>query len=455
MQAERVPHTERPRPRSARRRRVARRGWVTITLAALVVAGGGSALAARASGGWLMLAAKLASPVIRSFQPPIKNNGAVVAPTPVANNEPFSVLVLGTESAPAYAGPQLTDSMMVMSFDPQSKTASIMSIPRDLWVNIPHFGYDRINTAYENGGTALAALTVEKYFGIPIEYYAIVNYGAFVKLVNDVGGVNVVVPPGVTGHGIYDPTYPNPQENKNTLFVLPAGPQHLDGATALQFIRERHSFADGDLQREADQQQVLLSLKNEVLQPQNWPHWPAILSDLFNAVDTNVPYADATKLAAQVLQLPKSNIQTAVPTYSNNAVSNATINGADVLQPNWQVIHQMVAQEFGALVQPMGQLTVQVYNGTTSSVPLATDFSTVLQGMGVQTLQAGPADRTDYANNEVFLNTAVYKPAHGQPTPTEATMLAQMLGTQVQEQAFPNSQAQIVVILGAAFPLTE
>lgn len=452
MQAERVPSGERARPRNARRRRIARRGWVTIAIAVVLLLAGGTMVAARLSGGYLLLGARAAGIAMGVLQPKLNTPGTTGSGTitPVVPQEPFSVLVLGTEQAPADAGPQLTDSMMVMSFDPQSKTASLMSIPRDLYVDVPHFGHDRINTAYENGGVDLAKLTVEKYFGVPIEYYAIVNYDAFVQLVDAVGGVDVVVPPGVTGHGIYDPTYPNPQENQNTLFQLAAGPQHLDGATALKFIRERHSFANGDFTRQADQQQVLLALKSALISPANWVHFGSIMNDVFNAVQTNVPYHDMPRLAAQVLQLPKTSIQTAVLT---NAVTDATINGGDVLIPNASAIHQAVAQNFAGLLQPMGQLTVQVLNGTPSAAPLATDFTDqVLQPMGVQTLPGAPADRTDYKDNEVIVNTSVYTPGRGQPIPTEAYMLGQMLSAQVQEAPFPNSQAQIVVILGSAFP---
>ncbi len=444
--------SERARPRSARRRRIARRGWVTLIVLALLLIGGGTALAARLSGGYLMLAAKAAGVVMGWAQPKVVNSsGKLVAVTPVAPEEPFSVLVLGTEQAPAYAGPQLTDSMMVMSFDPKNKTASVMSIPRDTYVDVPHFGHDRINTAYENGGAALAKLTVEKYFGIPIEYYAIVNYDSFVKLVDDVGGVDVVVP-----QNIHDGCYPNALENQCTVFDLSAGPHHLDGATALKFIRERHDMTEGDFTRQQDQQQVLMALKDALMQPGNLPHLGSIISDVFGAVTTDVPYNDAPQLAAEVLRLPKASIQTAVLDPSTGAVQGETINGADVEVPQLSVIHQMVSQDFSALLRPMGQLTVQVLNGTPSPAPLATDFSEqVLQPMGVQTLPGAPADRTDYKDNEVILNTAVYTPGRGQPIPTEAYMLGQMLGAQVQQAPVPGSQAQIVVILGSAAPPME
>ncbi len=375
--------------------------------------------------------------------------GQTVAP--VAPREPFSALVLGVGNGNIESA---TDSMMVMSYDPHAHTASILSVPRDLWVDVPGFGQDRINTAYAYGGTSLAELTVEKALDIPIEYYAIVNYGAFVNLVNKLGGVNVVVPPGMTGKGIYDPTYPNTAENANTLFVLPAGPQHLDGTTALKFIRERHSFATSDLQRQADQQQVLMSLKQQILEPRNWAKLPSIIGMLAHSVTTNVPYADIPPLANAVLQLPKSNINTTVFEYPT--ITNwTTPGGAEVLLPNSAAVQQIVQQDFQGVLSAMRGMTVQVENGAATQQPLATYFTGVLQGMGVKTLPAETAARTDYRENHVFVNTAVLTLGHGQPIPTEADMLGQMLNAQVQQQAFPDSQAQIVVILGAAFPSVQ
>jgi LCP family protein required for cell wall assembly len=451
VHAEPVPTLRRAAPRQ-RRRRIAPRGWAVlgILVAALVVGGG---VGVRAAGGWLMLAARAVGFVAHFWQPKVVRPGGVpVAPTPVRPEEPFSVLVLGTEQAPQYAGPQLTDSMMVMSFDPASKTATILSVPRDLWMNIPTVGEQRINVAYEFGGVALAKLAVEQAIGVPIEYYAIVNYQSFVNLVNAVGGINVVVP-----QNIDDTCFPNPAENQCTVFRLAAGPQHLDGQTALDYIRERHVLPGGDLSREADQQQALLALKSALLQPANLPQLPTILGDVFGAVQTDVPYADAAKLAAEILQLPRSSIHTAV---FNTPVGNTpgavvpfvTKGGADVLLPNDAVIQQIVQQNFQGLRAPLGQYVVQVFNGTPSPDPLATEFSKVLNGMGVQTLQAAPADRTDYANNEVFINTSRLQLAPNQPVPVEAYMLAQMLDTQVQQGPVPQSQAPIVVILGQSYP---
>ena len=437
--------TSSPQPRRWRHR-IARRGWLTIIVLILAVLVGGVAAAAKLSGGFVPMAAKVAGMLIGPMQH--KTTGGAGPLVRVQPKQPFSVLVLATESAPAYAGPQLTDSMMVMSFDPQAKTASVLSVPRDLWVDIPGFGQQRINTALENVGVAGAELTVEQSIGVPIEYYAIVNYNTFTKLVDDVGGVNVDVP-----YAIDDSCYPNVAENQCTVLHIPAGEQHMDGATALEFSRDRHAFSDGDIQRQRDQQIVLFALKDALLQPQNWLKLPQIIGDMSNLVNTNIPYADMPTLASEVLQLPKTSIQSGVLSYQSGAVTDYTTSGrAQVLLPHAGPIKQVVQQTFPALLSQMDQMTVQVENGAATTNPLAGEFTAVLQGMGTPTLLAEQAAVTDQKDNQVFVNTSVVHLGRGAPLPTEAVMLGQMLGAQVSPAAMPDSQAQIVVVLGSAFP---
>lgn len=370
----------------------------------------------------------------------------------VQSQRPFSILVISNENQPNYAAPQLTDTIMVLVYDPHKKSVSVMSVPRDLWVTLPKYGPHRINAAYEDGGISAASLMVEKYTGVPVEYYAIVDYHALVDLVNAVGGVNVTVPPGITGNGIDDTCYPNAAENACTTFILPAGPAHLDGTQTLQFARERHSFADGDIQREADQQQVLLGLRHALLKPSNLLHLARIITDLTSLVQTNVPYKDIPALAEAVLQVPKSSIQTAVFGFGTVVTPWTTPGGADVLLGHETLIHQIVSKTFSTFLSHMGKYTVQVENGSSTTVPVATAFSSVLDTMGVPTMPAVDTSQVQQQNNSVYINTAAVQLSNGQQVPTEAYVLARMLGATVREQGVPNSAAQIVVVLGSQFP---
>ncbi len=438
--------------RRGRRRRLAARGWITLTVCAAVAVGGCATVAAQRSGGLANLAARTLGFLISPFQSVVARQATQrgrTATQPLIRpqaEEPITVLVLGTESAPGYAGPQLTDSMLVVAYDPRADSVSILSVPRDLWIDIPTFGYQRINTALENVGIAGAELTVEQYIGVPIEYYAIVNYNTFTQVVDDVGGVNVDVP-----YAISDSCYPNAAENQCTVFDLAAGEQHLDGATALKFARERHSFATGDIQREADQQLVLLALKQQMLQPQNWLKIPEIVGQMSNLLQTNFPLADAPSLAEQLLRLPSGNVQNTVLSYPGAVNPYTTSGGALVLLPDEAAIHQIVSQMFPRVLADISQMSVQVQNGAPTNQDLATQFSQILQTMGVHTLPAEQAAQTNLTANEVFVNTAAVHLGPRQPLPTEALMLGQMLGTQPQTASLPSSSAQIVVELGTDY----
>ncbi len=419
--------------RKARRRG---RGWIWVLLggvvALLVI---GSALVWRNRRAVLV---SIGAHVAATLQP---KNVKVVH---VRAQQPFSILVMGDEGAPA-----LTDSMIVLTYEPATQSISLMSVPRDLWVTLPKYGPHRINVAYEDGGPQVAELMVEKYVGIPIEYYALVNYQALVDLVNAVGGVNVVVPPGISGKGIVDHCYPNANNTACTTFILPVGPQHLNGEQALKFARERHSFSDGDIQRERDEEGLMLGLRGALLQPQNLFHLTAIVHDLTSLVQTNVPYADIPQLASAVLKVPKTHIQTGVLDYSSGAVRNYLApGGADVLLENAAVVHTIVTQTCAGILADMRPYSVQV---EAASPQEATDYSAVLQNMGVTTL-APSATAQPQTGNAVYVNTAVRHPVAGAGTPPEAYILGRMLGTTARKTAVPGSRAQIVVVLGSGFP---
>ena len=431
----------RRRPQSRRRRRL---NWARfIAVVAVVAAFSAVGIGVRDAGGFRPFAAEVMGRALATVAPNHNRSAAVYRPAV----DPLTILVLSTENAPAYAGPQLTDSMMVWSYDPTSKQASILSVPRDMWVDIPGYGQDRINAAYEDGGTSTAALTVEKYVGVPIQYYAVVDYNAFVKLVNDVGGIDVNVP-----YAIHDSCYPNIAENKCTVFNLSAGPHHMDGALALQFARERHDVPQGDITRESDQQLVLFALKDALLQPRNLLHLPTIIGDMEQLVTTNLPYDQLPTLAAEVINLPKSSITSGVLDYNSGSVTDYTTGGgAQVLLPHPDKIAKVVQPLFAGVLRDMTAAEVQVQNGAPTTQPLATYFSQVLQGMGVTTLPAVQADNQNYAHSEVIWNTAH---AQGNP-PSLAYILAQMLGVQIQQQPVQGTTAPIVVILGKDFPKVQ
>lgn len=433
-------------PQLPPRRRVRWRvRWRRLVSLAMVAAGlVGLTVALVRGGGPLGLAASVAGRVLAVMGPHDASSGPpVVRPT-----DPLTVLVMGVEDAPAYAGPQLTDSMMVLGFDPASRRAQILSVPRDLWVDIPGVGQQRLNAALEDGGPQTAELAVERYIGVPVEHYAVVDYTALVKLVDDVGGIEVDVP-----YAIDDSCYPNALENACTVYRLSKGAHHMDGQQALMFARERHSYANEDLTREGNQQLVLLALKQALLQPRNLLHLPTIVGDLSHLVTTDLPPADLPQLAAEAVHLPAGSISTTVLGLDDGTVAPyVTSGGADVLVPDEAAIHRAVAGLFAPDLALMRQATVQVENAAPTTQPLATYFSQVLEGMGATTLAAAPAPVADQARNAVYWNPAA---AGSAGPPAMAYMLAAMLGTQVRTQAVSGTRAPLVAVLGQAFPKVE
>ena len=176
-----------------------------------------------------------------------------------------NILVMGIDRRPGESFISRTDSMMLISVDPESEQVSILSIPRDLYAVIPGYGRDRINTAFvygaadgnPAGGAALAMSTVEYNLGVPIDHYVLVDFSAVIRGIDTLGGIDVYVP-----FDINDPTYPDMNYGYDPLYI-PAGMQHLDGETALKYARTRH--IDNDFGRAGRQQQVLLSARDKAL----------------------------------------------------------------------------------------------------------------------------------------------------------------------------------------------
>ncbi len=328
-----------PTSRSGRRKWRRPRGsrpWIAGAVALLVLI---LAVGTAVAGGVRALLMDAASGVFAvAFHPAARG----AAPLP---SGPFTVLVMGTEKTKQFGGMQ-TDSMIVMGYDPGKRVAAVLSVPRDLWVNIPGYGYQRINTALQIGGPALAEKTVSQTIGVPIDYYAVVSYSSLVDLVNAVGGIRVYVP-----YNIDDHCFPNPAENACTTFQMSKGWHNLNGINALKLAREREVLPLSDISRDSDQQSILLALRQKLLNPFALLKLPTLANILTHSVTTNFPLASVPKVAAQALSLPHSRIRRAVLQYSNNAVSNwTTPGGADVLLGHAAAIQAVVQSVFGPML---------------------------------------------------------------------------------------------------------
>src|ERR1700737_3801634 len=175
---------------------------------------------------------------------------------------PFTVLLLGSDDDAKFPPDRLnTQSMILVRVDPTARQATMLSIPRDLWVPIPNQGVGKISTAYQLGGAQAAIAAVESNFGVHVDQYVWMGLNGLVKLVDQLGGGNVIVT-----NPVMDDFYPwdiapgNYAWDYYRVAVLP-GAVHLDGVHALQYVRSRHGDLRGDFARSERQQQLLMAIK--------------------------------------------------------------------------------------------------------------------------------------------------------------------------------------------------
>jgi LCP family protein required for cell wall assembly len=245
-------------------------------------------------------------------------------PTPTLAGPPVwdgqgrvNLLVMGIDQRGDQQGYWRTDSLLIVTIDPIAQTVGMISVPRDLWV--PIWGYDienRINTAhyygdynnYPGGGPALARDTVAYNLGIPIHHYVRLNFTAFERLIDEIGGIDVYVEKTIN-----DPSYPDEGTGYDP-FYLSAGQHHLDGKTALKYARSRHGT--GDFDRANRQQHVLLAARDQVVKMEQLPrliaNGPDILSALGDSVRTDLSFDQAVQLAKILNGIPRENYRGAV-----------------------------------------------------------------------------------------------------------------------------------------------
>jgi len=260
-------------------------------------------------------------------------------------------IILAGNSAddPGHDGANLTDSIMIVSIDMKNNTAFMLSVPRDLYVNIPGNGYAKINEAYPDGqsehfkqagyasgGMGLLEKTVSQDFGIPISYYALIDYGALRDAVNAVGGIQVDIQSD-DPRGLYDPSID--YATGGPLVKLTNGWHTLDGEQALDLARARgdaygsYGFDASDFERTQNQRIMMLALKSKIMTSKVLAD-PIKLGQLFDAfgnhVHTDLSTGNIRRLYDVSKQISGSNVQS----YGLNLLSNySTPNGESALIP--------------------------------------------------------------------------------------------------------------------------
>ena len=404
------------------------------------------------------------------FQPkPTRKPDATAMPEEVVvpdwkGKERVNILLMGIDQRQSEQGPWRTDTMILISIDPTTKSAGMLSIPRDLWVPIPGFQESRINNAhflgdaanYPGGGPALAKKTAQQTFGVPVHYYVRLNFTAFEKLVDLIGGIDVTVE-----RAIDDPEYPEFDGFGFDPFHIDAGPQHLDGKTALKYARSRHDDPLGDFGRAHRQQQVMLAVRDRVMQinalPKLLPRANEIATTLGEAVQTDLSVQQVIELAKLGTQIDRSRIKSG---FIDQTVTLpfTTPDNDQVLIPLRDETRKFVrdtlltappmSTALGTAAPPEPLASIMVQNGTTL-VGLAGQTAGALKTLGFNVVQYGNTDdnRSDYAQTEIIVYT-------GRTTVAQALAEAlQVPPSSIKTADASGGNLDIKVILGADYRL--
>jgi LCP family protein required for cell wall assembly len=405
---------------------------------------------------------------------PIASGDAVITPPPLQpasgpapvawdGASRVTVLVMGLDARDWQTGngPPRTDTMILLTIDPVSHTAGILSIPRDLWVNIPHgFGYNRINTAYPSGegnklpggGPQLAIDTVEELLGVPIQYYAQIDFDAFIKFIDEIGGVKVNVPTKITVDPIVN------KNNKNNTITLMPGVQTLTGELALAYARARHTEG-GDFDRAQRQQQVIMGIRNQILRFDMIPTFMTkskALYDEFSAgVHTNLSLDEVFKLAWLAQQIPEDKIKKGIIAPPKQVSLVTQSDGSQVLKPITEQIRLLRDEIFtdtgpaspaAANMDPVDLMKTEaakvgVRNGTVTA-GLAARTSEYLKSLGVNVTQADNAQQVKNYTEITFYNGKPY-------TVKYLVDLMKIDPIRIHYVDDPTSPVDVLVVLGA------
>lgn len=206
-----------------------------------------------------------------------------------------NVLILGVGD-PGHSGQNLSDTDMVVSFDTTGKRVAEISVPRDLRVNIPGYGYNKINAANALGGSDLARQVVSATLAIPINYVVTTNFTGLKDLVDAVGGIDVNVK-----YRLVDPEYPCADNQfKACGLDIEPGQQHMDGARALEYVRCRKGTCGNDFGRAARQQEVINLVRQKALSPSILLHpdrFKLLASAIRNNLITDLSATNMAQLA--------------------------------------------------------------------------------------------------------------------------------------------------------------
>ncbi len=389
---------------------------------------------------------------------PIDDDSVFVPQVPTAEpwngNDRVTLLLLGLDYRDVSSGETASrsDTMILLTIDPITKEAGMLSVPRDLWANIPGFNPGKINTAYylgdiyklPGGGPKLAIDTIEQTIGVPIDYFAQIDFSTFERFIDLIGGITIDVKTPLS----VDPIGSKPP------VTLELGRQTLPGYLALAYARMRYTEG-GDFTRSQRQQEVILAIRDRFLEPENFTRLLNNANDIYaeisSGINTNLPLDDALKLIVLAAQIDFENIKSGVinEKYVNFGTSP---DGLSILIPIPDLIRTLRDDIFGTggVFSPLTvgddqtKMTLEMSNiyieNASNSPGLETSTADYLTSLGANIGSTSPTNQFSYTST-IIDHTG---------NPFTAQYLMNLIGNQVivYHRFDPNSPYDIELYLG-------
>ena len=374
---------------------------------------------------------------------------------PWDGNSRVTILLMGLDYKDWEAGEvPRTDSMILLTIDPMTSSAGMLSIPRDMWVNIPGYDYYKINQAYffgeldqlPGGGPALAVKTVESFIGVPINYYAQIDFGAFVRVIDEIGGVKIDVPEKIT----IDPIGDSPK------VTLEPGRYTLNGELALAYARSRKGSGD-DFARAERQQQVILAVRDRILQFDQMPSLvtkaPKIYQEISSGLQTNLTFDQAFRLGLLAMELPAENIRKAVIGPSEVEFAKSP-DGLDILIPYPDRIRLVRDQVFtsGDSISPIAlteDLKSQVATEAARISVQNGSYTTGLAALTAEFFRSQGLTVTEETNaSDIYSVTTIYVLSGKPYTVRYLADIMQVENIRIYNRYEPTASVDLIVTLG-------
>lgn len=362
----------------------------------------------------------------------------------------INILFLGYGGS-NHPGGNLTDTIQVVSIDPEDKSMAMLSIPRDLYVDVkdPRY-YGKINQVFyqgeketKEGGANLMKKEVGEILDLPIHYYVGVDFTGFKKAVDAVGGIDVNV-----DKALYDPLFPNDSMTGYDPFRISAGEHHMNGETALKYARSRETTSDFD--RSARQQKVIAAFKNKVMSSETLSSPEKIIS-LINIAGSNIKtdfsVAEIKALVNLVKEIDSTKIVSKV---LDNGVDGPLVSdsssGTFYLKTktgDWEEVQRIAHEIFTDPFLRRENATIEIVNSSKIN-GAAADLSVTLKSYGYNIAKVTNGENTEKS-------TVIYDYSNGEKKYT-LEFLSKRLSADIIKKSKPSdSDVDIRIVLGESY----